>query len=127
MSVYCREGRNGRKIWYIDYYFLGRRKREKVGPSKKLAEKAMAKREVQIAEGRFFDIKARSRMKFKERAKNVIGAFAAARGGRAAGKRALLIDDVVTTGTTASECARVLKEAGAAEVHVFTLARRDWH
>lgn len=67
-----------------------------------------------------------SKMKWKERAKNVRGAFAAARGGRAEGKRVLLIDDMLTTGATASECARVLKEAGAAEVHVFTLARRVW-
>jgi ComF family protein len=35
----------------------------------------------------------------------------------------LVIDDVMTTGATVSECARVLKQAGAASVHVLTLAR----
>jgi predicted amidophosphoribosyltransferase len=37
--------------------------------------------------------------------------------------RVLLIDDVLTTGSTLSECARVLKEARAASVHALTAAR----
>ena len=40
-----------------------------------------------------------------------------------ANKTVLLVDDVFTTGATLSECARVLKSAGAADVKVFTLAR----
>lgn len=39
--------------WYIDYRVSGRRKREKVGPSKKIAELALQKRKVEIAEGKF--------------------------------------------------------------------------
>ena len=39
------------------------------------------------------------------------------------GKRVLLIDDVLTSGSTASACARVLLDAGASQVNVFTLAR----
>jgi len=35
----------------------------------------------------------------------------------------LLVDDVMTTGATASACARVLKQAGASTVNVLTLAR----
>jgi predicted amidophosphoribosyltransferase len=40
-----------------------------------------------------------------------------------AGRRVLLIDDVLTTGATVSECARVLLEGGARSVGVLTLAR----
>lgn len=43
--------------------------------------------------------------------------------GRVAGKVVVLVDDVLTTGATLDECARVLLAAGAAEVRVLTLAR----
>ncbi len=39
------------------------------------------------------------------------------------GRSLLIIDDVLTTGTTANECARVLREAGARYVAVLTVAR----
>jgi ComF family protein len=58
-----------------------------------------------------------------QRRANVRGAFAATRRDRVRGRSVLLIDDVMTTGTTAGECARVLLRAGAKEVFVATVAR----
>jgi len=43
--------------WFIDYRFNGRRIREKVGPSKKLADSVLAKRKIEIAEKRFLDVR----------------------------------------------------------------------
>jgi predicted amidophosphoribosyltransferase len=57
------------------------------------------------------------------RARNVEGAFAVRRPAAVAGRRLVIIDDVMTTGATVDECARVLKRAGAASVGVLTLAR----
>lgn len=57
------------------------------------------------------------------RAENVRGVYRIRQNAPVAGKRVLLVDDVVTTGSTLSECSRVLLEAGAAEVVCLTLAR----
>lgn len=54
---------------------------------------------------------------------NVLGAYEATDPVLIEGKRVLLIDDVVTTGSTLSECARVLRTYGAADVVCATLAR----
>jgi ComF family protein len=59
----------------------------------------------------------------RERADNVKGAFRVRRAKGLQGKRILLVDDVMTTGATLNECARALKQGGAAEVYVLTLAR----
>ena len=59
----------------------------------------------------------------KERASNVHLAFSVPRPSVVFGRRVLLVDDVMTTGATVNECARALKEAGAAKVLVATLAR----
>jgi ComF family protein len=59
-----------------------------------------------------------------ERRRNVKDAFVVRRSSRMAGKRVLLVDDVITTGATVNECARVLKGAGARAVDVLALARR---
>jgi ComF family protein len=54
---------------------------------------------------------------------NVRGAFAVRRGAAGRGRCVLLVDDVMTTGSTASEAARALRAAGAARVVVAVLAR----
>ncbi len=58
-----------------------------------------------------------------QRRENLRGAFAVSDPARIVNRDVLLIDDVYTTGTTASECARVLRRAGAARVWVATVAR----
>jgi ComF family protein len=59
----------------------------------------------------------------RERAANVRGAFAVSHPEMVAGRRILLLDDVLTTGSTVAECARMLRKAKAAEVFVVAVAR----
>lgn len=58
-----------------------------------------------------------------QRRANLRGAFEVKHTERIADRDVLLVDDVMTTGTTASECARVLLRAGARQVFVATVAR----
>ena len=58
-----------------------------------------------------------------QRRENLRGAFAVVDAERLAKRDVLLVDDVFTTGTTVSECARVLRRAGATRVWVATVAR----
>lgn len=57
------------------------------------------------------------------RVSNIENAFSVVDAERIAGKRILLIDDVITTGATTAECTRVLLKGGAGRVDVLTLAR----
>jgi ComF family protein len=59
----------------------------------------------------------------KNRRRNVRGAFSVKRTQMIDDRLVLLIDDVLTTGATVNECARMLKRAGAKAVYVLTLAR----
>jgi ComF family protein len=65
-----------------------------------------------------------TRLNRRERLKNVKGAFELAGARKVRDRRILLVDDVFTTGTTLSECARTLKsKGGASEVHAITVTR----
>jgi competence protein ComFC len=77
---------------------------------------------------RVVDTPTQTHLSRKERAENMRKAFAF-RGPRERieGRRIVLFDDVLTTGATASACARVLRNHGASEVCAWTLARGLLH
>jgi ComF family protein len=58
-----------------------------------------------------------------QRRENMRGAFAVPQPAEIKGREILLVDDVFTTGTTVSECARILRRHGASKVWVATVAR----
>jgi len=64
-----------------------------------------------------------TRLDRHERMENLRGAFRVRHPARVLSRHLLLVDDVFTTGSTADECARVLRKAGAASVRAITVAR----
>lgn len=68
----------------------------------------------------------RAGMDRKARERSVEKAFGIRRPRLVREERILLVDDVFTTGSTASACAKTLKASGAAEVNVLTLARTPY-
>ena len=62
-----------------------------------------------------------------QRRANVLGVYRTVCPEQLEGKRILLLDDIVTTGATAGECARVLLTAGAKEVHCGFLATAHYY
>ena len=72
---------------------------------------------------KFRDNRANSGLKTPaERRANVLGVYKVIEPERLHGKRVLLLDDILTTGATAGEAARVLLTAGASEVHCAAVA-----
>lgn len=63
---------------------------------------------------------------YKERQKNVQGAFVVLSPTEIKRKNILLVDDVATTGATLLECARVLKAAGARKISAIVVARQTF-
>ncbi len=59
----------------------------------------------------------------EQRQRNLHNAFAVTKPELIQGRRIALVDDVMTTGATATEVARTLLSAGAGEVHIWVLAR----
>ena len=58
-----------------------------------------------------------------QRRENIRGAFRVTKPDDVNGREVLVVDDVFTTGTTVSECARILRRVGASRVYVATVAR----
>ena len=61
MAVFKKQG-----VYWIDYYVSGRRRRERIGPDKRLAETVLQKRKVAIAEGKYLDKRTVPRCTFHE-------------------------------------------------------------
>lgn len=72
---------------------------------------------------RIRDTKSQSGLDRRQRRINIKNAFAVTRPGESAGRRVLLVDDVLTTGATVDACAAALAQDGAERVDVLTLAR----
>ena len=91
-----------------------------------LAEKVAAHYELPLAARclvRVRDTPTQTALSRAERQENLRGAFSVRESERVKGQAILLCDDVMTTGATASECARVLLAAGAKAVYVSVAAR----
>jgi ComF family protein len=88
---------------------LGRRAKKKV------AVQALVRSRATESQGEMPSARARRR--------NVLGVFKVPEPGLVRGRSILLVDDALTTGATADACARALKRAGAAKVHILALAR----
>lgn len=58
-----------------------------------------------------------------ERMENLRNAFEMRKNADVTGKHILIVDDVLTTGSTVNECSRILKKAGAASIRILTVAR----
>lgn len=74
---------------------------------------------------RVFGGRPQKKLKESERKKNVTGRFLLSSHESLVGRKIILVDDVITTGATASECVDQLRKGGAAEIILLTLARTD--
>lgn len=67
--------------------------------------------------------KPQSKLKENDRKHNLIGAYKVNNDFKIKNKKILLLDDVYTTGSTANECSKALKEVGAKKVGILTIAK----
>ena len=97
-------------------------------PVRRVAAAVSAASGVPVAGGALKRVKATAQqvgLSRTERTANVLGAFRVPPEGKAAivGRRLVLVDDVLTSGSTVEGCARALLRAGAANVDVLVFAR----
>jgi ComF family protein len=105
---------------------LWRRWQRGVNPPRELADQLARRLQVPAA-GRMLrqrrNVPPQIGLSRPARFRNVAGEMAVRQGYHLAAAHVLVVDDILTTGATASEAARALKRAGAKEVSVFVLAR----
>ena len=75
---------------------------------------------------RFRFTQSQTTMTLKEREENIEGAFKVRKMEDVKGKNILLVDDVMTTGATISECGRILLDVGANRIYAATVALADF-
>jgi len=125
-SVCAAEPGLGRSDWILAVPLHPRRRRERgFDQTLLLARLLSARLGVPVFSGlrRIRQTAPQFGLDHEERARNVRGAFGVTGAEALADASVLLIDDVMTTGATVNECARVLKMAGAVRVYVVTVAR----
>lgn len=127
LMAQCVADRLAGKFDVITWVPISRRRLRKRGyDQSRLLAKALAHKLDMPCQGLLKKVrhtKAQSGLKGEsERRGNVLGAYEMCSGVQVAGRRILLVDDVITTGATMSECARVLRTAGATQVLCVTLA-----
>ena len=114
-------------VMSVPMYWVDRRLRG-LHLSDELARGLAAKHALEYDAGLLRQVRP-SRRQFRldpaERFRNVRGLFTTRRGADLRKRTVLLVDDVMTTGATASECARMLRRAGARTVHGAVLARTE--
>ena len=64
-----------------------------------------------------------SKLDKEKRSQNIRGAYYIKNGQMIQNKKVLLLDDIYTTGNTVNECSKMLKQVGAKEIGVLTLAK----
>ena len=72
---------------------------------------------------KILDTKKQSTLNKKERSQNLIGAYKIQNAEILQNKNIILVDDIFTTGSTANECSKVLKQAGANNICILTIAK----
>lgn len=72
---------------------------------------------------KILDTKKQSTLNKKERSQNLIGAYKIQNAEIIQNKNIILVDDIFTTGNTANECSKMLKQAGANKICVLTIAK----